>query len=69
MRCHLDKGNCKAYKNIHYKNDNQFCLKCGNPLSYICTKYWKVMKNNKKEFFINYEVEKEQKRAQASDKV
>ena len=60
---------CKAYKKIHYKNEDQFCLKCGKPLSYVCAECWKIMEDSKDRLCISCQAEKEQKRAQTVDKV
>lgn len=54
---------CKAYKKIHYKKDDEFCLKCGNQLSFVCAECWKPMENGKKKYCISCAALKEQKRA------
>lgn len=55
---------CKAYKKIHYKYDDEFCLKCGSPLSFVCAECWKPMAEGKDRYCVSCSAEKEQKRAQ-----
>lgn len=59
---------CKAYKKIHYKKEDQFCVKCGQPLSFVCAECWKPMEEDKEKYCISCLAEKEQKKAQAMDK-
>lgn len=60
---------CKAYKKIHFKKDDQFCLKCGEPLSFVCAECWKVMDSNKEKYCISCAAQKEQKQQQRINKV
>ncbi|MCF0134004.1 MAG: hypothetical protein HUJ72_09070 [Blautia sp.] len=60
---------CKAYKKIHYKKDDQFCLKCGTSLSYVCAECWKPMENGDEKYCISCSAEKEQKKAENWDNV
>lgn len=59
---------CKAYKKIHYKKEDQFCVKCGQPLNFVCAACWKPMEEDKEKYCISCSAEKEQKKAQAMDK-
>ncbi len=38
--------NCEAYKKLKFKDNDKFCTKCGEPLSYVCADCWKVMADN-----------------------
>lgn len=60
---------CKAYKKIHYKKADAFCLKCGNPLSFVCAECWKPMEDGKERYCISCAAEKEQHRAEGWDTV
>lgn len=60
--------NCKAYKKIHYKKEDQFCVKCGQKLEFVCAECWKPMEEDKEKYCISCMAEKEQKRAQIADK-
>lgn len=59
---------CDAYKKIHYKKNDQFCVKCGSPLSFVCAGCWKPMESDEERYCIGCTTEKEQKKAQAVDK-
>lgn len=60
---------CIAYKKVHYKKTDAFCLKCGNPLSFVCAECWKPMEDGKEKFCISCSAEKEQHRAEIWDAV
>ena len=60
-------SDCKAYKKIHYKKDDQFCLKCGQQLKFVCAECWKPMEKDNEKYCISCSAEKEQKRAQSVD--
>ena len=60
---------CKAYKKIHYKKADAFCLKCGNQLSFVCAECWKPMEDGKAKYCISCAAEKEQHRAETWDTV
>ncbi len=60
---------CKAYKKIHYKENDEFCLKCGQPLNYVCADCWKTLEDNKNKYCISCKTKREQDRAQTWDKV
>lgn len=53
---------CDAYKKIHYKKNDQFCVKCGSPLSFVCAGCWKPMESDEERYCIGCTTEKEQKR-------
>ena len=54
-------SDCKAYKKIHYKKEDQFCVKCGQKLSFVCAECWKRMEKDKEKYCISCSAEKEQK--------
>jgi len=54
---------CKAYKKIHYKKNDEFCLKCGNQLAFVCADCWKPMESGKEKYCTSCAALKEQKRA------
>lgn len=58
---------CKTYKKTHYKKDDGFCPKCGNPLSFVCAECWKPMEDGKVKHCISCAAEKEQHRAEKRD--
>lgn len=60
---------CRAYKKVHYKKDDVFCLKCGNQLSFVCAECWKPMEDGKEKYCISCAAEKEQHRAEKWDVV
>ena len=37
-------SNCKEYKKTYYKESDEYCVKCGTKLSYVC-KHPKCFKN------------------------
>lgn len=41
---------CDAYKKIHYKKNDQFCVKCGSPLSFVCAGCWKPMESDEERY-------------------
>lgn len=51
---------CKAYKKVHYKKNDDFCLKCGKPLSFVCADCWKPMEDGNVKYCISCKIEKEQ---------
>lgn len=60
---------CKAYKKMHYKKDNSFCLSCGNPLSFVCAECWKPMESGKEKFCISCAAKRDQHRAEKWDMI
>lgn len=58
---------CKAYKKIHFKKDDQFCTKCGKPLSFVCAECWKAMENDTEHYCMSCNALREQKRVQMID--
>lgn len=43
---------CKAYKKKHYKNDDNYCLICGQKLYFVCADCWKQFDDNKEKYCI-----------------
>ena len=60
---------CIAYKKVHYKKDDVFCLKCGSQLSFVCADCWKPIEDGKAKYCISCAAEKEQHRAEKWDAV
>lgn len=58
-------SNCRAYKKIHYKKEDQFCVKCGQPLSFVCAECWKPMEEDRERYCISCRALKEQNREKA----
>lgn len=61
--------NCKAYKKTHYKDDDEYCVKCGEPLNYVCADCWKVLENNKEKYCVGCSALREQNRQRKIEKV
>ena len=55
---------CKVYKKVHYKKNDEYCLKCGKPLSFVCAECWKPMEEGKDKYCVSCSAKKEQNRAQ-----
>lgn len=54
---------CEAYnKRTRYKASDLYCSKCGQPLSYVCARCWKVMPDNSKGYCLACIAELEVKR-------
>lgn len=51
---------CKAFKKIHYKQDDLFCPKCGEELSFVCAACGKAMERGDRKNCISCQAEKEQ---------
>lgn len=54
---------CK--KRIHFKEDDEFCSKCGNPLSFVCADCWKAMDNNSERLCMSCKALRDDKRDKA----
>ena len=59
---------CGAYNKIRYKRNDQYCLKCGYTLSFVCAECWKPMESDENRLCTSCAALKEQKRAQFADK-
>ena len=60
---------CIEYKKTHYKKDDQYCPKCGKPLSFVCAECWKPLEDGSEKYCISCKAKKEQKRAEQRDAV
>lgn len=61
---------CSAYKKrTKYKKADEYCLKCGNPLSFVCSDCWKPLEDGKERYCISCTAEKEQKHAEKMDMI
>lgn len=46
-------GNCVARKNrIHYKSTDDYCPKCGRPLSFVCRDCFKQMPDDTQQYCV-----------------
>ncbi len=59
--------NCEAYKKVKFKDNDKFCTKCGEPLSYVCANCWKVMADNTERYCTICEALREQKKKDIVD--
>ena len=39
-----------CYKKKHYKKSDQYCLKCGEPLHFVCAECWKVLEDDQSRY-------------------
>lgn len=54
--------NCNVYRKKHYKNDDKYCLECGQKLYYVCADCWKQFDDNKVRFCISCDAARKDKR-------
>lgn len=54
--------NCNEYRKKHYKNDDKYCLECGQKLYYVCADCWKQFDDNKVRFCISCDAARKDKR-------
>ena len=59
---------CKAYKKVKYKKEDQFCKACGQPLQFVCADCWKQLDSDDSRLCENCSLEREQKKKQKLDK-
>lgn len=59
---------CKAFKKIRYKQDDLFCPKCGEDLSFVCAACGKAMEQGDRKYCISCQAEKEQNDARNLEK-
>lgn len=60
---------CSAYKKIHYRRDDRYCLKCGHPLYFVCADCWTVLEDDAKKFCDGCQAKRIQRNAERVEKV
>lgn len=53
---------CNMYKKKHYKDDDKYCLECGNKLYYVCADCWKQFDDKKVRYCISCDAARKDKR-------
>lgn len=56
--------NCAAYKKKHYRNEDNFCLICGQKLYFVCGDCWKQLSDNKAKYCITCKAARDDKKDQ-----
>ena len=60
--------NCLACnKKRHYKNEDNYCLACGEKLYFVCADCWKQLSDNKEKYCITCKAARDDKRDQRVD--
>ena len=59
---------CVAYKKKHYKNEDDYCTKCGEKLYYVCADCWKQLESNKERYCITCKAIRDDKKDQRTEK-
>lgn len=60
---------CETYKKKQYKNEDEYCTKCGEKLFYVCADCWKQLDTNKERYCITCKAMREDKKDQRVEKV
>ena len=60
---------CKAYKKIKYKDDDNFCSKCGRPLYYVCSDCWKALEDDSETLCLACKTRRAQKKAEQKEAI
>lgn len=59
---------CAVYKKKHYKNEDDYCTKCGEKLYYVCADCWKQLDTNKEKYCITCKAIRDDKKDQRAEK-
>lgn len=59
---------CVAYKKKHYKEDDDYCTKCGEKLYYVCADCWKQIETNAERYCIPCKAIRADRRDQRTEK-
>lgn len=60
---------CIAFTKKHYKDEDEYCTRCGEKLRYVCADCWKALESNKVRYCIPCKALRDDKKDQRTEKI